>query len=103
MDPLKGTEIAALREQAEDAVIWQDEWNNPSGDGSAVGQWLDTASPELVLRLLSTFDALAAGIKAALVIRLIAGDTDAKYTPTEVSTLVSEVIDEQVARVVGRP
>ena len=41
---------------------------------------------------------LAAGIKAALVIRIIAGATDRTYTPTEVSEMVSEIVDEQVAR-----
>lgn len=41
---------------------------------------------------------LASGIKAALVIRLIAGEVDQTYNPTEVSTMVSAVIDEQVAR-----
>lgn len=50
--------------------------------------------------LAAAFDAvrLTSGIKAAIVIRLIAGDTDQTYTPTEVSTMVAQVVDEQYER-----
>jgi hypothetical protein len=43
--------------------------------------------------------ALAEGVKAAVVLRLIAGSTDQTYTPTEVSTMVATVVDEQHERI----
>ena len=46
---------------------------------------------------------LAAGIKAGVTLRLIAGDTNQTYTPTEVAELVSEVVDEQLARLEATP
>ena len=44
---------------------------------------------------------LAAGIKAAAVLRLIAGNTDQTYTPTEVSVLVTEIVDQQITVITG--
>jgi ribosomal protein S12 methylthiotransferase accessory factor YcaO len=41
---------------------------------------------------------MASSIKSAITIRLIAGNTDQTYTPTEVAVLVAEVADEQTAR-----
>lgn len=41
---------------------------------------------------------LAKGIKSAIVVRLIAGDTSQTYTANEVSVLVAAVVDEQYAR-----
>lgn len=41
---------------------------------------------------------LAAGIKAAVVLRIIAEATDRLYTATEVSELASAAVDEQVQR-----
>jgi hypothetical protein len=61
MSPLTDAEIADLRAQAEDAVIWQDQWDTPSSDGSAVENWIDTASPETFLRLLASLDECRAG------------------------------------------
>lgn len=55
--------------------------------------------PTTVLRLVAVPEQLVAGIKAALSIRLIAGNTDQTYTPTEVSMMVAEIADEQVRRI----
>ena len=41
---------------------------------------------------------LAAGIRASVTLKLLAGDTGATYTPTRVAEIVSEAIDEQLAR-----
>ena len=43
-------------------------------------------------------DRLVAGIKAAITVRLIAGETDQTYTPTEVAEMVYAVADEQRVR-----
>lgn len=61
--------------------------------------WMDREIYVAALRLLDAeADRLGAGIKAAIILRLIAGDTGQTYTPTEVSVMVSSVVDEQLAR-----
>lgn len=47
---------------------------------------------------LTEVERLADGINAAVIVRLISGDTDQKYSPSEVSALVASAIGEQRAR-----
>ena len=43
---------AELRRAAEEALIWQDEWDSQPSDGSAVQNFIDAASPRAVLAAL---------------------------------------------------